>query len=138
MCLCMLSKLMSSVLCIIEYLMSKKKFAVSANTCGSVVAICSMTLNHSTNSSLMPLAKGCPLGPYAIHRVEYLQRPFLMLVILAAAVSSLSHCILDMPEIWNPHVNLGKPDPVNSSFAFLLILARDWILTKVLLAFLAL
>jgi len=61
-----------------------------------------------------------------------------MPVILAAAVSNLSHCILDIPDTWNPQVNLGKPDPGNSSLAFLLMLARDCILTRVLLAFLAL
>ena len=105
--------------------MRRKEFVVSAKTCGSVFAICSMTLNHRTNSSLIPLAKGWPLGPYAMHNVEYLHLPFLMPVMLAAAVSSLSHCILDIPEIWNPHVNLGKPDPVKSNLAFLLMLARD-------------
>ena len=44
---------------------------------------------------------------------------------LAAVVSSLSHWILDIPDTWNPHVNLGKPDPENRSLAFLLMLATD-------------
>ena len=82
-------------------------------------------LNQRTNSSLMALTKGCPFGPYAMHSVEYLHLPFLMPVMLAAAVSSLSHCILDIPEIWNPQVNLGKPVPEKSNLAFLLMFARD-------------
>ena len=70
--------------------------------------------------------------------VEYLHLPFLMPVMLAAAVSSLSHCILDIPDIWKPHVNLGKPEPENRSLAFLLMLDIDCILTTVLLASFAL
>jgi len=69
-----------------------------------------------------------------MHRVEYLHLPFLIPVMFAAAVSSFSHCILDIPDIWKPHVNLGNPEPENKSLAFLLMLAMDCILTRVSLA----
>ena len=59
--------------------------------------ILTMSLNHKVKSSLMALTKGWPFGPYAMHRVEYLHRPCIMPVALAAEISILFHSALDRP-----------------------------------------
>ena len=91
-----------------------------------------MSLNHRVRSSLMALTNGCPFGPYAMHSAEYLHPELLKPAAFAAAISILSHSVLDSPCTWQPHVALEKPAPENRTLAFLDFFASCEILKRVL------
>ena len=92
-------------------------------------------LNHSTNSSLMALTKGCPSGPYGMHKAEYLHLQALNPAAFAAATSICTHSLCDSPEAWCPQVALEKPAPENNTLACLDILASLHVVLSVPLDF---
>ena len=131
-------KLMFIVCVMTLFLMDDHAFLMCISKGSLSLSMLISSLNHSVKSSLIALTKGCPLGPYATHSVEYLHLPCDMPVAFAADISILFHSALDNPWIWNPHVALEYPAPEYNTLAPLEICAIFFIFAREALALLIL